>query len=116
MDSLLLNVTLLSGETDTSFDCDGCKKRTEGGWSCSVCLDFDLCQSCYENMAATIKKLPSTKAPHKLDHHMSNFPAYDYFDMYRQELVDRFAKVGIETQTSRCVLLVYIYRCTLALQ
>ena len=55
-----------TGRRSRQFTCDSCDTRIEGSrWHCSVCSDFDLCESCRTGMAVGTIPVPS---PHINDH------------------------------------------------
>ncbi|ONM53832.1 Auxin transport protein BIG [Zea mays] len=57
--------------SSVQYCCDGCSTVPilRQRWHCSICPDFDLCETCYEILDAD--RLP---APHSKDHPMSAIP------------------------------------------
>uniref|UniRef100_A0A0D9XBJ0 Auxin transport protein BIG n=1 Tax=Leersia perrieri TaxID=77586 RepID=A0A0D9XBJ0_9ORYZ len=57
--------------SSVQYCCDGCSTVPilRRRWHCSICPDFDLCETCYEILDAD--RLP---APHSKDHPMSAIP------------------------------------------
>jgi len=99
--------------SSVQYCCDGCSTVPilRQRWHCSVCPDFDLCETCYEILDAD--RLP---APHSKDHRMSAIPIeVDTFGGEGSEIhfsVDELADSGVlhadrSVQTSPSSIHVY---------